>query len=142
VEFLDRLLAGLLGHQLLEADEVILALVGRIQLMRVRLGQILPSGVVGEVVVLVGPDERDQVGDGLERVQILVLAEERLPFVALIAPAWSPQRVQIALGQREPDRHDVSSHGAQPNDGAWWRSTHADVAVCHGAATRSRCRCP
>src|SRR6478672_9101678 len=74
--------------------------------------------MVGEVVVGIGPDERGQVGDRFKRVAILVLTEEGLPFVALIAPAWSPQRVQVALGQPEPDRHDVSSHGAQPNDGA------------------------
>ncbi len=54
-----------------------------------------------------------------KRVEVLVLAEERLPLVAGIAPAWSPQCVQVALGQPEPDRHDVSSHAAQPNDGPW-----------------------
>jgi len=75
--------------------------------------------MVGQVVVGVGPDERGQVGDRFKRVEILVLTEERLPLVALVAPAWSPQCVQVALGQPKPDRHDVSSHGAQPNDGPW-----------------------
>ena len=48
---LDRLLAGLLGDQLLEADEVVLAILGRVERVRVGLGQPLPRRVVGQVVV-------------------------------------------------------------------------------------------
>src|SRR3954469_7542097 len=92
--------------------------------------------MVGKVVVGVGLHECDQVGDGLEGIQILILAQERLPFVALVSPAWSPQCVQVALGQREPDRHDVSSHGAQPNDDTWRTSTVTRLAA-FAAAGRS-----
>ena len=39
VQVLDRVFAGLLGNQLFEADQVILAILWRIERVRVRLGQ-------------------------------------------------------------------------------------------------------
>jgi hypothetical protein len=110
------------------SDQVVLALLWRIEAVRVRLCQPLPRRVVGQVVVAVCPDEGGQVGHRLEPVEVLVLAEERLPFVTGVTPAGSPQCVQVALGEPDPDGHDVSSHAAQPNDGG-----------C-GALTEDACR--
>ena len=61
--------------------------------------------------------ERDQVGHGLEGEQILVLAQERLPFVTVVAPAWRPQGVAVTDGQAQSDGHEVSSHAAHNSDG-------------------------
>ena len=112
-----RFLCGLLGQQFLHPDQVVLALRRRVEPVCVRLDQTLPRRVVGEVVVGVRPEEGDQIGDRLEAVEVLVLAEQCLPLVAGIAPAWSPECVQVALGQSEPDLLDVSSHAAQPRGG-------------------------
>ena len=127
---LGRLLRGHLGN----TDQVVLTVLARIELMSRRRRQPVPRGVVGEVVVGVGPDERNQVGDRLEAVQIVVLAEERLPFVVGVPPRRSPQGVQIALGQPKPHGHDVSSHGAQPNDAVWGGCRQA-VGPMTGPAT-------
>ena len=81
------------------------------------LGETLPRRMIGQVVVVVGANERHQISDRLERVEVLVLAEERFPLVFGVTPEGCPQRVEIALGQPEPYRHDVCSHAAQPNDG-------------------------
>ena len=130
-----RLLAGLLGDQLLHTDDVVLPVLGGIERVRVRLGQLVPRRMVGEVVVLAGPDECGQVSHRLEGIQIVVLAEERLPLIALITPAGSPQCVQVALGQPEPDRHDFSSHAAQPNHPV--REPSRRACVCRCARRRS-----
>ena len=55
--------------------------------------------MVGEVVVGVRPDEGDQVGHRLERVEVVVLAEERLPLVVGVAPARGVQREHVAVVQ-------------------------------------------
>ena len=78
--------------------------------------------MVGEVVVGVGPNERGQISHRLERENVLILAEEALPFVAGIAPAGGPQRVQVPGGDAEADRNELCSHASQPNDlgfGSW-----------------------
>ena len=47
--------------------------------------------MISQIVVGVRADERDQIRDGFERVEVLVLAKERLPFIAGVAPPRCPQ---------------------------------------------------
>ena len=86
------------------------------KVVRVRRGQVLPRRVVDQIVVGVGAHECDQVGDGLEGVQVLVLAQERLPLVAGVAPAGRPHGVAVTVGQAQADGHEVSSHAAHNSD--------------------------
>ncbi len=67
-----------------------------------------------EVVVVVGPDERDELGDAGKPVEVLVQAEEGLPLVVTLTPPRCPQRDDVSVGQSELDRDDVSGHGSQP----------------------------
>ncbi len=117
-------LGRLVREQLLEDDQVVGVVLGRCEPVGVGLGELLPRRVVDQVVVGAGADECGQVGDRLEDVEVLVLAEEGLPLVAVGAPPRRPQCVHVALGQRQPDRHDVSSHAAQPNDLVWGPRGH------------------
>jgi hypothetical protein len=80
---------------------------GGLQLVGVGLGQPIPGRMVGEVVVSAGPHERREVGHRLECIEVLVLAEEALPFVAGIAPAGSPQRVKVTRGDAQPNRYEL-----------------------------------
>src|SRR5579875_2338250 len=67
-------------------------------------------------MVVVRTHERHQVGNRLESVQVFILAQERFPLVAGIAPALGPQRVAVTVGQAQADRHEVGSHAAQNNE--------------------------
>ena len=70
--------------------------------------------MLDEVVVVVGSDERREFCDGGEPVQVFLVAEECFPFVVAFAPAGCPQGDEIAVGESEFDRDDVSSHGRKP----------------------------
>ena len=87
VQSLHRLLAGLFGGQFRDADDVVLALLAGIQ--RCALASVIfcHAGWSVRSLSLVGPDEGRQILHRLEGVEVLVLAEERLPFVAVVAPA-------------------------------------------------------
>jgi hypothetical protein len=76
-----------------------------------------PRRVVDEIVVAVGAHERDQVSGRLEGVEVFVLAQERLPLVAGVAPAGRPHGVAVTIGQTQANRHEVSSHAAHNSDG-------------------------
>ena len=78
--------------------------------------QVVPARVVDEIVVGIGADECDQVSNGLKAVQVLVFAQERLPFVAGIAPARRPHGVAVTSGQAQADGYEVG-HAAQNSDG-------------------------
>ena len=69
--------------------------------------------MVDEVVLPGGAHEGDQCRDISEGEQILVVAEERFPLLAVLTPARRPQRHHVTGGHRQLDRHNVSSHGAQ-----------------------------
>ncbi len=104
----------LLGDQLGHAHEVVLVrLVGH-ELGDGQPGYHVPGGMVDQVVLLGGAHERGEVGGIRERVEIILVAEERFPLLAVLPPARCPQRHEIALGQSELDRNDVLSH---------WRSS-------------------
>ncbi len=79
--------------------------------------QVLPRRVIDQIVVGVGAHECDQVGDGLKAVQVVVLAQKRLPLVAGIAPAGCPHGVAVTIGQAQADGHEDSSHAAHNSDG-------------------------
>lgn len=108
---------SLLSQQFLDDDQVELIVFGRIEVVRVGSGQVLPCRVVDQVVLGVGAHERDQVRDALEAIQVVVFAQERLPLVAGIPPARSPQRVAVTSGQAQADGYEVSNHAAQNSDG-------------------------
>ncbi len=87
----------------------------RLQLGRRQSDDDLPGRMVDEVVVVVGADERGQLGGCIEPVQLVLVPEECLPLVVTVAPAWCPQGDQIAVGETELDRDDVSrSHDRKP----------------------------
>ena len=90
-----RLLGRLLGHQLLDGDQVELLVLGGIERVRVGRGQVLPRRMVDQIVVGIGAHECDQVGDGLEAVQVVVFAQKRLPLVAGVAPPGRPHGVAV-----------------------------------------------
>ena len=111
-----RGLGGLLGQQFLHGDQVGVVVVGRRQLVGVGRGRRLPGRVIGQIVVGVGPHERHQIGHRLEYEEVVILAEEALPFITAFAPAGGPQRVEVAGGDAQPDGNELCSHAAQPND--------------------------
>ena len=65
-DLLHRLLGGLLGEQLLEADQVELVVLVRVEPVRRRLGEPAQAGVFGEIVVGVTAHERHQVSGAVE----------------------------------------------------------------------------
>ena len=67
--------------------------------------------MVNEVVLGRGAHETDQRGDIGEGEQMVAVAKECLPFLAVLTPARGPQRHQVAGGHRQLDRNNVSSHG-------------------------------
>ena len=69
--------------------------------------------MVGQVVLVGGADERGELGDLGEGEQRVVVAEEGLPLLAVLPPARGPQRDEVARGERELDRDDVTGHGAK-----------------------------
>jgi len=114
---LHRLLGRLLRHQLLDSDQIEPPVLGGLEVVRVRRGQVRPRRVVDQIVVGVRTHERDQVGDGVEDVEVLVLAQKRLPLVSGVAPAGCPYGVAITGGQAQADGHEVSNHAAHNSDG-------------------------
>lgn len=88
--------------------------------------------MVHEIVVGVGTHERREFRDRLETVEVVLVAEERLPLVLALAPPRSPQCEQVAVGESELDRDDVSSHGWKPID------TGAKVVAGTGVADHVR----
>ncbi len=105
-----RVLRDQLGH----ADQVVLVLLVRCQLGHRQRRHHVPGGVVDEVVLVVGAYERGQVRGVRERVEVVLVTEERLPFLAVLTPPRGPQRDQVALGQPEFDRDDVLGHQKPP----------------------------
>jgi hypothetical protein len=71
-------------------DQIGLPVLRGFQTMGVGPGHRLPRRMLGQIVVGVGAHERRQIGDRCEGENVLILAEEPLPFVAGIAPAWRP----------------------------------------------------
>ena len=105
---------GVLGDELRDADDVVALHVLGGQLVDRELDDHGPGGVVGEVVLLArGLRRRDpgrEVGGVREREQRVVVAEEGLPFLAVLAPPRGPQRDEVAGGERQRDRDDVLRH--------------------------------
>jgi len=66
--------------------------------------------MVDQIVNSRGAHETDQRCDVGESEQILVVAEERLPFLTVSTPARRPQRHQVTGGHRELNRHNIRSH--------------------------------
>jgi hypothetical protein len=67
--------------------------------------------VVDQVVLAGRADERRELGDLGEGEERVVVAEKRLPLLAVLAPARRPKRDEVAFGERELDRDDVAGHG-------------------------------
>jgi hypothetical protein len=67
--------------------------------------------VVDEVVLGGRADERGELGDLREGEQRVVVAEEGLPFLAVLTPPGGPQRDEVARREGELDRDDVAGHG-------------------------------
>ncbi|GAA4621536.1 hypothetical protein GCM10023108_54810 [Saccharopolyspora hordei] len=99
-----------LGDQLRHPDQVVLVVLVRAQVVGAELGDHVPGRVVVEVVLLGGAHERGQVRGVGERVQVVLVPEERFPFLAVLAPAWRPQGDDVALRQPELDGDDVLRH--------------------------------
>ena len=85
----------------------------RRQLGHTELGDDTPRRVVDEVVPLGGPHEGGELCDVREREEVVVVAEERLPLLAVLAPLRGPQRDEVTRGQGQPDRDDVTCHAPE-----------------------------
>ncbi|WP_308252967.1 hypothetical protein [Pseudonocardia sp. ICBG601] len=57
-----------------------------------------PRGVVDQVVLGRGPDERGETGHLVEDEHVLVVAEEGFPLLAVLAPGGSPQGDHVRPG--------------------------------------------
>jgi len=66
--------------------------------------------VVDQVVPLRRADEGGQVCGVREGVQVVLVAEERFPLLAVFPLARRPQGDNVALRQAEFDRDDVLCH--------------------------------
>ena len=106
--------SGVLGGELGHADDVVALGVLRRQLGDGQVRHHRPRRVVDEVVLVGGAHERGELGDLGEGEQRVLVAEERLPLLAVLAPPRGPQRDEVALGERELDRDDVAGHGVHP----------------------------
>ncbi len=77
-----------------------------------------PRRVVDEVVLgavgVARADPRGQVGGVGEGEHVVVVAEEGLPLLAVLAPARRPEGDQVPVGEREGDGDDVLGHGWPP----------------------------
>ncbi len=112
-EFVDRPRVELARDDLGHPDDVVaLGVVGH-ELRHLEPRHHRPRGVVLQVVPLCGADERRELRDLVEGEEVVVVAEERLPFLAVLPPPRGPQRDEVALGQRELDGDDVAGHGDQ-----------------------------
>ena len=100
----DRPRVEVLGGDLRHADDVVALRLLRRQLGDGEVRHQRPRRVVGQVVLGLGADERGELGHGREREERVVVAEERLPLLAVLAPSRCPQRDEVALGEGELDR--------------------------------------
>ena len=108
---------GVLGDELRHADQVEAVKVVRLQFVGCEGRYDRPRRMIHEIVVVVGSDERGELGDCFEGVKIFLVTEERLPFVIAFAPFRSPQGDEVAASETEFDRDDVASHGRKPISG-------------------------
>jgi site-specific DNA-cytosine methylase len=83
-------LGGFFRQLLRHGDQIGLPVLRGFQTMGVGPGHRLPRRMLGQIVVGVGAHERRQDSDRCEGENVLILAEETLPFVTGIAPAWRP----------------------------------------------------
>ena len=100
----------LFGDELGHADEVVRVVLVRDQLRHVQRGHGVPGRVVQQVVPLGRADEGGQVCGVREGVQVVLVAEERFPLLAVFPPARRPQGDDVPLRQAEFDRDDVLCH--------------------------------
>jgi hypothetical protein len=111
LEFGDDLRGGVLGGQFGYADEVVaVAFVGH-EFVGLETDDRGPRRVLDEIVVVAVADERGELGDTGQHVEILVESEEGLPLVVTLAPARCPQCEAVSVGESELNRDDVSGHG-------------------------------
>ena len=112
LEFGDHLGRRVFRRELRHTDEIVgVAVVGD-QFVGRELLDGVPRGMLDEVVVGVGADEADELGDAGEYVQVIVESEECLPLVVALTPAWRPQGETVSVGESEFDGNDVSGHEA------------------------------
>src|SRR5690606_23111626 len=100
--------------QLRDPHQVELVVLVRGQLRGRQGGDHVPRRVVDQVVLLGGAHERGQPGGVRERVQVVLMTQERFPLLAVLPPPRCPQGDHVALWQPKLDGNDVLRHLSVP----------------------------
>ena len=113
VDLVDRGLRGVLAEEFEDADEVVAVLVRGAERQHVGGRELVPGRVVLQIVLRAAPDQGQEFGGRIERVEVLVEAEERLPVVVVLPPTGRPEGRDVSLRETELDRDYVLGHAGQ-----------------------------